>query len=202
MTLIAPKWDADFAASDLHGVPGQITRMKAAVAYCKDLRTAIDVGAHIGIWTTFLANKFKRVDAFEPVPENMHCLETNTKELNNVVLWPVALGFASGVVSMDKHGENSGCWRVRGGTDVQMSRLDDFNFSGVDLLKIDAEGYEGYVLLGAEKTLDESRPVVVFEENGLGKKFYGSEWVDPTTVLRKHGYRMRVRYNKDFVWSP
>ena len=198
--LIAPKWDACFAESPVHGVPGQLTRMKAAVTYCKDMRTAIDVGAHIGVWTTFLANKFKRVDAFEPVPENMYCLETNVAALSNVALWPVALGAASGVVSMERHGENSGCWRVRGGTDARISRLDDFNFSGVDLIKIDVEGYEGCVLQGAEKTLAEFKPVVVIEENGLGKKFYGTEWVDPTTVLRKHGYRMRMRFNKDSLW--
>ncbi len=201
MTLIAPEWDSGFADNGIHGEHAQRARMQSAVRYCKNRRVALDVGAHIGVWTKFLAGVFQTVHAFEPVRENMHCLEKNTAEMGNVVRWPHALGHARGAVSMIRHGGNSGCWRVSGGTDARMSTLDAHQFRDVDFIKIDTEGYEGYVLQGAAETLARCKPVVVIEDNGLGQRFYETEWVDPKSILRSHGYRQRARFNKDSVWT-
>lgn len=200
MTLIAPDWDRDFADNGVHGEYAQWARIRSAIRYCKNRRVAVDVGAHIGIWTKFLAGVFQTVHAFEPVRENMHCLEKNTGGLPNVFRWQHALGHARGAVSMVKHGGNSGCWRVSGGTDARMSKLDAHQFEDVDFIKIDTEGYEGYVLQGADETLARCKPVVVIEDNGLGQRFYETEWVDPKNILRRHGYQQRARFNKDSVW--
>ena len=38
---------------------------------------ALDIGAHVGIWSMRLAEKFKRVHAFEPVPKHIECWKQN-----------------------------------------------------------------------------------------------------------------------------
>ena len=38
---------------------------------------ALDIGAHVGIWSMRLAQNFKRVIAFEPVPKHIECWKQN-----------------------------------------------------------------------------------------------------------------------------
>jgi FkbM family methyltransferase len=198
--MISPWWDAGFAGNGVHGAAAQKQTMQAAMKVCKQRRRAIDVGAHIGIWSAFLATLFETVEAFEPVSENFSCLTKNVTALN---VWPrsVALGDHAGFVKMERHGKNSGCWHAVRGSGVEICALDAYAFKDVDLIKIDVEGLEGRVLLGAEVTLHASKPVVVLENNGLGEKLYGEEWVDPKITLRKYGYALRGRVRKDEIWS-
>ena len=44
---------------------------------------ALDVGAHVGIWSMRLAEKFKRVYAFEPVPKHIECWKQNMQKFIN-----------------------------------------------------------------------------------------------------------------------
>ena len=41
--------------------------------------------------------------------------------------------------------------------------MDAFGFTDRDLIKIDVEGHEAQVIEGAKKTLEASKPVIVFE---------------------------------------
>lgn len=174
---------------------------QAALRHTQRRRFAIDVGAHVGSWTRAMASDFAEVCAFEPHPENFECLQENTRGLN-VSLVGAAVGESNGQCDMAKHADNSGCWRVIHGAGVNIVSIDSFSFGHVDLLKIDVEGYEGSVVRGASKTIYEWEPVIVFEDNGLGPKFYGDAWIDPKHVLRDLGYRRRERINKDEVWAP
>ena len=40
-------------------------------------RTCIDVGAHIGLWTRWLAREFDQTMAFEPIERHRECLVKN-----------------------------------------------------------------------------------------------------------------------------
>lgn len=199
MSFVSPWWDAGFAAHTAHGEHAQRKTAFEAFKFCKERRRGIDVGAHIGIWTDFMAERFKFVDAFEPVLENFSCLTQNVTA-ENVMLHPVAIGERNGRVSMERHDKNSGCWHTINGKGVEILPLDAFDFHDVDLLKIDVEGLEGAVLRGAQKTL-ESKPVVVIEDNGLGPRLYGEDWVDPKIILREHGYALKGRIRKDEIWA-
>lgn len=46
---------------------------------------------------------------------------------------------------------------------INVETLDSFNFSGVDIIKVDTEGYEFPVVLGAEATIMRERPIVQLE---------------------------------------
>lgn len=152
-----------------------------------------------------LRSWFKEVWAFEPVPENFVCLERNAAAAN-VVCLNIALGERDGKCDMvmPENG-NSGCWRIGAGEDVTVSTLDGALYEtlrNVDFVKLDVEGAEGFVLRGGEDLIERYRPVVTFEDNGLGLQYYGAAWADPKLFLAERGYRRAVRLHKDEIWIP
>lgn len=201
--LIAPSWDAKFAEHSAHGEAAQHVLMSMAIGRAKYRDTAVDVGAHIGIWTRRLAQAFGRVHAFEPVSENYDCLDANVQDMN-VSIYEFALGAESGFFKMilPPNG-NSGCWYAEPGDGVPVKTLDEL-FVGeevVGLIKLDVEGQEGAVLRGGLELLERDGPVVVIEDNGLGPQRYGKDWIDPKAILAGLGYKRKIRLRKDEIWT-
>ena len=133
---------------------------------------------------------------------NRECLEANVAGVKNVIVLPLALSDRSGVGSMARPGDNSGTYYLTHGADVLVAALDIVVHTPVDFIKIDVEGMEGRVLLGAERILRRYRPAVFFEDNGLGAVHYGPDWVDPKSILQRNGYRPAVRLAKNELWLP
>lgn len=197
--LAGPARDPLFAISPLHGALVQKFTIYSAIKLCKKRRTAVDAGAHIGIWSDAMLNAgFLRVMSFEPVEENRSCLEQNVPR---AIVLPLALGADYGTCDMvmpDKG--NSGMWRASVGATTQVAPLDAYELESVDLIKIDTEGKEGDVLLGALRTIQRSSPVIVLEHNGLGQKYYGPNWIDPLKILQELGYRLVRKVRKDYIF--
>jgi FkbM family methyltransferase len=194
-----PARDPGFAEARCHGVEAQQRLIVKCLRYVTKRDVAVDVGAHIGIWSRELAKTFGRVHAFEPVRENFDCLTNNVP--TNVACYNMAVSQFPGSVAMQLPAQgNSGQWHVAGVGDVPCVRLDDLPFDALDLLKLDVEGCEGYVVAGAVDTLIRHAPLVIFEDNGLGRAYYGNDWVDPKGLLEYLGYRRINRINKDEIW--
>lgn len=185
----------------MHGTASQHEMLRKSVQYCRSKRRALDVGAHIGICSKILARWFDNVAAFEPVKENFDCLRTNVPE--TVELHNVALGVAASTCDMTlPDGKvNSGCWRAAPGDSVEIRSVDSFEFTDVDFMKLDVEGFEGHVLAGATELLKAYRPVILFEDNNVGLLYYGKSWVDPKKVIQPLGYRYVTRIHKNEVWA-
>ena len=80
---------------------------------------------------------------------------------------------------------------------VQCRTLDSFKFDNVDFIKIDVDGYEHKVLIGAKQTITKFEPVINIEM----KKMKRSLTVfNCTNFLKKRGYRMAKRVKSDEVW--
>lgn len=147
-----------------------------------ECNVALDIGAHVGIWSMRLAEKFKRVYAFEPVPKHIECWKQNMQkfinehsEVKNIcTLNTVALGHENGTNTMivpnttntgratfveklfiDKHNFPK--------IQVETKTLDSYEFDQVDFIKIDVETYEHKVLQGAVNTIRKHKPIMYIE---------------------------------------
>ena len=128
----------------------------------------VDVGANIGYYTLLLkrfTGASGSVIAIEPSPENVPELRLNVEcnKLQNVQILEAAVGARAGAVSLLK-GINSGVVsRDKGSYEVPIRFLDEILTERVDMLKIDVEGYEGFVLEGARTIIKRDRPLIFLE---------------------------------------
>ncbi len=131
--------------------------------------TLIDVGAYIGTHSLIWKGK---VYAFEPNPYNYRVLAKNFS-LNSIEgrAYPYALGSRSGISMFDAdYASMVGKISDKGTVSVGVRTLDSFSFKQISLVKIDVEGSEYDVLMGAAETLRKWRPLVIFE--ALTEKSY------------------------------
>lgn len=132
-----------------------------------------DVGANIGEWSRSLVQQASpsqalKVYAFEPFPGTMKTLKQNLSSWqieDRVDPQPFAMSSENGSHSFFSLGDNigvNGFYPVKRentgqSIEVQRRRLDDFckeqEISRIHLLKIDTEGHDMEVLLGAKESL-------------------------------------------------
>ena len=182
-----PETDTHFKNADQY----QIDVLRKSLKYVRDFRQAVDIGAHVGYWSKNLTKAFKEVVSFEPVKENFDCLMENAP---NIKAYNYALGAKHGLGTMINPKEsNSGAWELREGAGIEIFPLDDFNLAP-NFIKIDVQGSEKDVLLGAERTITVHKPVVVIEVM-MGKTF------DITLIrlLQKYGLEYREMAMKNII---
>jgi FkbM family methyltransferase len=74
--------------------------------------------------------------------------------------------------------------------------LSENNVGPIDILKVDVDGFDGEVLAGSEKILQEWKPAVIFELHpGLCKQM-GNDWRASFSVLKEHGYSRCAWFTK------
>ena len=153
-------------------------------------RRALDIGGHVGFWSAWLAERFEKVDAFEPHPLLRDCFLANVAA-GNVRLHAVGLGAANASVAIRFNPANSGMTFVDASAagDCRIVPLDDFGFTDVDFLKIDTEGFETLVLEGGIQTLRRCRPLVLIEEIGSYQVRQGCEPGSAGALLLSLGAR-------------
>lgn len=170
-------------------------------------RVAIDVGAHVGLWTMHLARDFEVVEAFEPNPDLAECFARNVPNTN--VRWhQCALGPHSGFTSLRRfdgntgHTMNNGVNDNGGGGEIPMATLDSFELERVDFIKIDVEGYEPGVLAGAIETIMRCRPVMVVEAKNF-ESLHGFERLLAIKMLTDRGMVIKHNIGGDhiMVWQ-
>lgn len=172
----------------------------------------IDVGAHYGHWTYYMSTRFKHVDAFEPLER---CSQTIRRaEIENICVHSCALSDSIGerVLYIPRVGK-----RTEGGLAslvpiddsetvvVPVRTLDDFELKGVGALKIDVEGHEDQVLLGATDTLKRERPAVVVEIEKRHRSAPPQETFELMQSLHYLTYFLdanrRLRLSTEFDWD-
>jgi FkbM family methyltransferase len=196
-----------FAEGELARNSYQIHTLKAFVqAVPEDKRgLVLDVGGHVGTWSTKLARLFKEVVAFEPIQIHAKCFRENAKSFANVRLWECGLADKADVVEFVRCLDNSGATHVKGsdertgGTSLEQALvmpLDAFNYRPA-AIKIDVEGFEKWVLMGGEQTIRETKPVICLEQKAHG--YYGDGQYEAIALLQKWGARIVAEVNNDFV---
>lgn len=187
----------------------QLHKYQAVLEYVpKDRRrVAVDVGAHIGQWSWAMAQDFGFVHAFEPVPRYQECWHANLQGVGHVYLHEAALGEASGQVNLhcgtpDSHGDTRVALSdeaANAAVAVPIATLDSFALPVVDLLKVDNEGYEFFVLKGARETLRRARPVVIVEQKPGHSARYGLREKQAVELLVEMGMTLRKEIGGDYI---
>lgn len=188
----------------------QGAKQVAAMGLCTNFRTAVDCGAHVGLWAFNMVHRFQAVHAFEPVAAHrdcfarnvLHSLHPNGPLHSEITLRACALGDHEAMINIRTEPTSSGDSRVDGPGDIHMHTLDSFALQDIDLLKIDTEGHELFVLRGAEETIARCKPVIVVEQKPGHAVRYGLGDTDAVPWLQARGYRVAKEMSGDFLMVP
>jgi FkbM family methyltransferase len=179
----------------------QWTKLKAALEIIPENRRryAVDVGAHVGLWSRVLAYKFDFVWSFEPLPELQECFYKNV-DLSNVTLYQFALGRESGIAFMSTEDDNSGNSRIdrTGDQSVRVLRFDDYKIDHLDFLKIDTEGTELDVIIGSRETIALHKPFILVEQKPGHAERYGYGKTEAVTYLQNMGAKLLWAKSGDY----
>jgi FkbM family methyltransferase len=148
----------------------------------------VDVGACHGIYTltaSRIVSEAGRVIAFEPSSRAFPTLRKNiaANNLTNVQAFCLALSEKSGTAWLYRH-PNVGCDSLarddsftEGAEETATESLDNvlrqLGVDRVDVIKLDVQGAEEWVLRGARKTLTSMHPIVIFESWPVGPPLLG-----------------------------
>lgn len=168
-----------------HGIhwDGDIIENKL-MPFIKTSKIILDIGAHVGCHTIAYSkiNPNCSIHAFEMQSEMFYYLQQNmiNNNINNVKLYNNAIGNQTGEYETEVKLRDGGYYKpVKyftedkfnfgglglgiGGEKVKMIKIDDLNLEGCDFIKIDVEGFEYGVLLGALETIKKHKPVIFYE---------------------------------------
>ena len=164
-------------------------------------RTMIDAGAHCGLWAYNFAKYFNWIEAFEPVAAHRECFGKNIPDEmhHRIAMHPYALGENGGRVAIKSNPSSSGDSWVNGPGDIEMRTIDSFELTEVDLIKVDAEGFEEKILRGAEQTLRQWKPVVCVEQKRSMAEKFGLKPQGALVYLKSLGYRSVAEMSGDYV---
>lgn len=131
---------------------------------------AIDVGVYHGVYTSVMADHAKKVYAFEPHPAHFafvkKALPKEKVEIQQIALSNVE-GEAELVIPVEYESAGSISKEFTGrkvnSFKVKTKLLDQFDLKNIGFLKIDAEGHEYEIILGAKKTIQENKPNLIVE---------------------------------------
>jgi FkbM family methyltransferase len=171
----------------------------------RDGMALVDVGANVGLFTALaIRQKASRILAVEPHRESLVFLEKTilaNKPPMPVTIEPVAVGAAQGQCDLFMNPFNKGDNRTTPAPEllaserVRVETLDDLcakhGISQIDFLKIDVQGGELGVLLGASGILGDSPNCILLSEvwpGGMARSGYSLQ--DFNDCLRDLGFKI------------
>lgn len=173
----------------------------------------VDVGSNYG-YLSIKASKFcNKVFSFEP-QTFMYDLSVQTISdnlINNIEVFNLALGdeeIETNLSKIDYFGEGIHVGEVSVlfsndiGETTSVVRLDNFLTESVDIIKIDVQGYEKFVINGSKEIINKYSPtlIVEVESHQLGKFGYNSESLfNLIRELNYHIFLLDYHYPSDFV---
>ena len=145
----------------------------------------LDIGANIGNHTLAFATVASHVYAFEPLPEVFSLLDANIRDnqLDNISALPFALSDTEedatiymvsagnvGASSFDRRDDTAQAVTVK--KKIGDKVIKELGLKKLDLIKLDVEAHEAFVLRGLKETLHQHKPIITME------------WNDPLTIER------------------
>jgi len=167
-----------------------------SLPFVRSFHNAVDIGCRDGEYSRYLQKHFEHVYCFDPRFRKFFPFNV---DLAKVTHFTCALGDKDETIEM-----SGGTHKLVEGkmTSFACFRLDEFELPRVDYIKVDVEGFEKKVLMGAEDTIGRSRPLIVIEQNDVclpgEDRFAAKAW------LEARGYRHVATCERgwDYVMSP
>lgn len=170
----------------------------------------LDVGAHIGLHSIYLAQRVHQVHSFEPVPETVRLLRQNIQmnHLDNVNIHPIGLADTEQLldgIHIPNNAFHTVCARLGTNVDIDANHFfrtrihirpldaweQEHPLPRLDLIKLDVEGAEERVIQGALRVLQKFKPIVIMEN-------YTPDKDDPLIQL---GYtRRKIGNSIDYLY--
>ena len=175
-------------------------------SFAKDGDVLYDVGANEGLYSLDFAGRFLngKAVAFDPIPETLKLLKKNVAT-SQVTIYPFGLSSYNGTATFYVSPVDLGATSL---APLEQDRFGDVKEVIADvhtidtiidhkayppnLIKIDVEGAELYVLTGAEQTLSNYRPIIQVE---MLRKWTARFNYHPNDIIE---YMSKLRY-KCFV---
>jgi len=192
----------------------QMPSLVAAIKLDKRRTCAVDVGAHIGLWSRVFSQLYGQVIAVEPLPAHLVCLQLNAPG-DNVRIVASAISDCAAPsealleLDLDKGLMNrlaTGADAAKPTISVVAQSLDSIvpESADVSLIKADVEGGELLVVRGAGKTIDRCRPVICLEQKDLGKNYRPGEkqYAALEHLKAAHGYKVAGHVRDDWYMVP
>jgi FkbM family methyltransferase len=169
----------------------EIANLKALATLSSKEKVFVDAGANLGFYTVRLAKYYKHVYAFEPEPRNFTLLSKNV-ELNNITNVSL-LNFALGDKNEKKYfyPKGSASTFLSGFVnekpiEVSVVKGDDL-LDKADVIKIDVEGYEYFVIKGLESTISKFNPYILIEHHDF-RHYHTNFFPAIQEFLKPRGY--------------
>ncbi len=173
-----------------------LMRKKYCISYCtidhNDI--VVEIGANTGEFTIMAARTAGKVFAFEPDPDCYICLKKNTKTLDNVEVINQGVSNNNSRKNFYLSGEDADSSFIKPVTfkkriETDAIRLDTWmelkGLSGIDFLKVEAEGAELEVLEGLGDKIEYVNKVSV---DGGAERFGESTSSEVNQFLRLKGF--------------
>ena len=170
----------------------------------KPTDVCLDIGAHIGYFSTIMSPLCQRVYAYEPEPYNYALLEKNTEHMPNVLTYDYAvtdypMRDIYDTIPLYFCLSNSGMHRVYRSKycedlaiQVQTVRLDDVPIMEPNFIKMDVEGAEYGALKGMVNRLKNNHPTIIMEFHPPSIEEYGANPKEEYDFLKSLGYSIRL----------
>lgn len=159
--------------------------------------TALDIGAWCGTWSAQLATYCKKIYAIEPDKTHFECLAKNLSKNENIELLDCAIGDTEALVSLTDD-DFTQARRIQDSGNIPMRTIDSFQFKDVELIKIDVEGFEMKVILGATDTLKNCKFLMIELNNNSQK--YNSSNIEIEKYLKNQGFTTLISKWPDKVF--
>jgi len=174
----------------------------------KENDTVIDIGAHIGIFTTYAAKLAKqgKVYSFEPCPENFILLEKNRKlnHLKNVKLFKYGIYKRKGKAKLfidEKHNDSHSLYKeFQRFVLIKCITLKDIfdtnKITFCNFLKLDCEGAEYDILFNTPGTyFDKIDKIVLEYHDSIYKK---KRWYHIVNFLTEKRFKVRIKTSSSY----
>ena len=173
----------------------------ACLKWTKGQDAVVQAGGNLGQWPIYLATRFKSVWTFEPSPINFQCLCLNTRGFDNIIRVPFGLGRTTRSVQLQEDAANcEGTYLTPDSGSIPVVSLDNVypDNQPLDLLLLDLEGMEFDAIMGAIKTIERTRPVILIEYRQFERGTFNLAHLE--NYLNNLGYSPVAQASKDLIY--